>query len=579
MPMYKHLSLLLTTCKYESISNTSIDPIISSLAFDSRNVKIGSLFFALPGTHIHGNKFIAKAIEKGAVAIIYQDELPEEALTIASQFENVNRCLGTANLGTCIDPNLDLEKVFGPVIFVKVTDSRFVMAPISDVFFDRPSSKLGVIGITGTEGKSTTVSLIWQLLNLSGKKAGFISTVQYSLGDRALDNQEHQTTPEAPIIQEKLYQMVQNGCEYAVIESSSHGLSPKTNRCGNIMFDAVAVMNVTHEHLEFHGSHAQYAQDKANLFRFLDMYTHTKIIQGKKVAVPAFGVVNEEDRIARSFSQETSKDVYSFTTYGKAGGKTDIPEKSGLPCLEAVEINSTPKGNFAKLRGNDFLDSPLSIFVPLPGAFNIYNVMAAFLIVSKILKKRITELAVFAERLIPVKGRMTEIDKGQPFEVLVDYAHTPSSFKTIYPSIRDRAEGKIISVFGSGGNRDIQKRPQQGAIAAHYSEIIILTDEDPRDENSITLLEMIAEGCRNPLKYSALRGTELHCKADKDSLFLIPDRPTAVRKAFSLAQKGDIVLLLGKAHENSIIYSDYCMPYDEITEATTALEEMGYKEG
>lgn len=577
--MYKHICDLLKHIEYDSISNSTMNPIITSLAFDSRKVKLGSLFFALPGTHIHGNAFIAKAIEKGASAVIYQDQLPKEALVAASQFETINRCLGTANMGTSLTPDTDLKTMFGPVIFIKVKDSRFAMAPVADAFFDNPSSKLGVIGVTGTEGKSTTVSLIWQLLQASGIKTGFISTVQYSLGDRAIDNPEHQTTPESPIIQEKLFHMVQNGCEYAVIESSSHGLSRKTNRCGNIIYDAVAVMNVTHEHIEFHGTHTQYANDKANLFRYLDLYSHEKVINGNKTIIPSFGVVNEEDRIARSFSQETSKPVYAFTTFGKAGGKSEIPAKSGLPCLEGHAIIPEKEGNSFELRGEEFLPQPAKFFIPLPGAFNVYNMMAALIIVSKILHKPISDFTDSALKLIPVKGRMTEITRGQPFEVLVDYAHTPSSFQTIFPPIRDRAKGKIISLFGSGGNRDIQKRPEQGAIAAAYSEIIILTDEDPRDEDSVELLEMIAQGCRNPYNYSIPPGTELRNDASPSSLFIIPDRPAAIRKAFSLAGKDDIVLLLGKAHENSILYSDYSMPYDEITEAESALSEIGYKEG
>ena len=231
------------------------------------------------------------------------------------------------------------------------------------------------------------------------------------------------------------------------------------------------------------------------------------------------------------------------------------------------------------MKGTDFLSETLNVFIPLPGAFNIYNVMTALIIVSKILQKPITDYSASIRRLIPIKGRMTEINKGQPFEVIIDYAHTPSSFSTIYPPIRDRAKGRIISVFGSGGNRDIKKRPEQGAIAAQYSDIVILTDEDPRDEDSIALLGMIAEGCRNPYSFGVCQGTELHCDASDSALYLIPDRPTAIRKAFSLAQKDDIVLLLGKAHENSIIYSDYTMPYDEITEAYAALAEIGYKEG
>ena len=159
---------------------------------------------------------------------------------------------------------------------------------------------------------------------------------------------------------------------------------------------------------------------------------------------------------------------------------------------------------------------------------------------------------------------MTVIDKGQPFEVIVDYAHTPSSFQTIFPPLRKRAKGKIIVLFGSGGERDTQKRPEQGKIAAQWCDTVILADEDPRGEKPEELLEMIAVGARK------------EGKTEDNGLFIIPPRQQAIRKAFSMAQKDDIVLLLGKAHENSIIYKDYVMPYDEIAEAKKALEEMGY---
>ena len=224
---------------------------ITGLAFDSRAVKPGFLFFALPGVHTNGNRFITSALKNGAKAVIYQDELPAELETAEAAF-------------------------------LHVKDSRFVMAAVADAFYDFPSKKLVIYGVTGTEGKSSTVSFIWQLLRKAGKKCGFISTVEYSLGGEALPNPEHQTTPEAPIICEKLYEMIQNGCTHAVVESSSHGLSVRTNRLGSVLFDEVAFMNVTHEHLEFHGTLEQYKFDKANLFRALDKHDHKKLLCGNK---------------------------------------------------------------------------------------------------------------------------------------------------------------------------------------------------------------------------------------------------------------------------------------------------------
>jgi UDP-N-acetylmuramoyl-L-alanyl-D-glutamate--2,6-diaminopimelate ligase len=198
----------------------------------------------------------------------------------------------------------------------------------------------------------------------------------------------------------------------------------------------------------------------------------------------------------------------------------------------------------------------------LPGAFNAGNVLAALLVVSELLSLSVRELIPLVARLKPVRGRMTAVDQGQPFEVLVDYAHTPSSFKTIFPPLHDRIKrkgGRIISVFGSAGERDVRKRPEQGRIAADYSDIMILTDEDPRGEKPMDILKEIAAGAPE--------------RKEGEDLFLIPDRPEAIRKALSLAAPGDLVLLLGKGHENSIIYSGGAIPYDEIEEAKTALRE------
>ncbi|MDR2364030.1 MAG: UDP-N-acetylmuramyl peptide synthase, partial [Spirochaetaceae bacterium] len=204
----------------------------------------------------------------------------------------------------------------------------------------------------------------------------------------------------------------------------------------------------------------------------------------------------------------------------------------------------------------------------LTGAFNAGNVLGALLTVSGLLALPVRDLVPLVSRLKPVRGRMTAVDRGQPFEVLVDYAHTPSSFETIFPPLRERMNrsgGRIISLFGSAGERDTQKRPLQGRIASQWSDLLILTDEDPRKEGPQAILEEIAGGCPG-----RRRG---------EDLLLIPDRPAAIRKAFSLARPGDLLLLLGKGHENSIIYADAVMPYDEIGEAEKALAEMGYGEG
>ena len=544
----------------EKIAEASFNPEISHIAFDSRDVSSGTIFFALPGTHTTGNVYIPQAIKAGAAAIVFQDEL--EPATVEK-----------------IKSELSARKE--SVAFVKVPDARFAMAPLSACFYDNPSKKLGIIGVTGTEGKSSTVSFVWQLLRLTGHKAGFISTVQYSEGGDAIANPEHQTTPEAPIIQKRLYEMVNNGCEYAVIESSSHGLSPKTNRTGCIDYDCGIFMNVTLEHLEFHKTFEQYRDDKANLFRKLDENDHEKTILGKKVKVPAFGIVNLEDESAKYFINATKQPVIGFTTEGKAGksaaengtaAKPLPPIPDQLPVLLARNIASARYGMTFDLSEPNVIDTnakPLPrkvihVKTSLPGAFNTYNVMAAMSAVSRLTGTSLDTVAELASKLVPVKGRMTVIDKGQPFEVIVDYAHTPSSFETIFPPIRHRCAGRMIALFGSGGERDTEKRPLQGQVAAHFCDVVILTDEDPRGEDPVELLKQIAVGAEKA-------GMKMG-----ENLFITHERPEAIRQALKMAKKDGIVLLLGKSHENSIIYKDHVMPYDEIKEAEKALSELGF---
>ena len=548
---------------------------ISNLVFDSRDVSENSLFFALPGTHTDGNNFIAKAIENGANAVVYQGEFSSEQQQDIAQ----------AIIKRTIDNAVSQERTkFAPAL-IKVEDSRVAMAPLSACFYDNPSERLIVIGVTGTEGKSSTVSFIWQLLRACGEKAGFISTVEYSFGDDAMPNPQHQTTPEAPIIQHHLNQMLENGCKYAVIETSSHGLSAKLNRCGNILFDCGVFMNVTLEHLEFHKNFETYRSDKENLFRALDKHNHIKKIAGTETSINSIGIVNLEDESAKYFIDSTKHKVYGFTTEGKAGkaaaevgaNAVPLPEiPKNLRFMTAKNIASATYGltfdvdadgenslypqNFDPVLPRT--NSHFSVKASLPGAFNAYNLMASIIAVSSVTGFSFEEIAQKIPQLSPIKGRMTVIDEGQDFEVIVDYAHTPSSFETIFPPLKKRCSGRIFALFGSGGERDLTKRPLQGQIAAKFCDIIILTDEDPRGEDSVELLKMIADG--------AIR----EGKIMDENLFITPDRPKAIRQAFSMAKKGDIVLLLGKSHENSIIYKDYVMPYDEISEAKKALQEL-----
>ena len=536
--MTKRLSeLLLSLTSHDiayTITGTLEDAQVSSLAFDSRAVTQGALFFALPGVHADGNSFIEQAIERGAVAVVYQGEIAEDVLA----------CHGER------------------VAFVQVVSSRFAMSPVSAAFYDNPSEKLVVFGVTGTEGKSSTVSFIWQLLQKAGHKAGFISTVQYSLGDEAIDNSEHQTTPEAPIVQRRLWQMVQNGCTHAVVEASSHGLSRRTNRLGDVLFDCAVFMNVKTEHLEFHGDFDTYKNDKANLFRSLDAHDHRKTIAGKAQQVAACGVVNLEDKEAAFFASCTQHKVAGFTSFGRAA-----PSSQPLPPIPSGVEEYYCRAIVSDAGGISFiLQNPsqegLAVCALVPGTFNVLNVTAALLAVNQVTGVSLDELIPFAKNLTGVKGRMTSINEGQSFEVIVDYAHTPSSFEAIFPAIRHRCKGRMICVFGSAGERDTVKRPMQGEVAGRWCDVVILTDEDPRGEDSDEILCQIAVG-------AASAG-----KREGEDLFLIADRPTAIRRAFAEAGAGDVVMLLGKSHENSIIYADGPHPYDEISEAHKALRQM-----
>ncbi len=508
------------------------DPLITGVEYDSRNVKPGNIFCALRGLHTDGRLYISEALARGAPVVIYDGEIPSRP---------------------------------GNAVYLRVADSRFAISPVAAAFYGFPSRRLIVAGVTGTEGKSTTVYLIYQLLRLMGRRAGFLSTVQFSSGGEAQWNPQHQTTPEANATQKLLWEMAENGAEYAVLEASSHGLSPRTNRLGDVDFDAAVLTNVNHEHLEFHGTWEQYRDDKANLFRALDRPPTGEILEGKtrKATLPQsapLGVINADDPSAAYFAQATRQRTVTFSVRGV---EADLS-------IRSIESGAWDNWYNVRVDGGEEID----IRDRLPGAFNAGNVLAALLTVSGLLGVPVQEIAPLVPSLKPVKGRMTAIDKGQPFELVVDYAHTPSSFFSILPPLRKRLDasgGRLICVFGSAGERDTKKRGEQGKIAADFSDIIILTDEDPRGEAPMSILEEIAAGCETP----AQRETNRAFVRDKN-LFLIPDRPTAIRAALKLARPRDLVLLLGKGHENSIIYAEKTMPYDEIGEAEMALAEMGF---
>ncbi|MFP4300933.1 MAG: UDP-N-acetylmuramoyl-L-alanyl-D-glutamate--2,6-diaminopimelate ligase [Spirochaetaceae bacterium] len=491
--------------------------LISSIAFDSRDCEEGSLFVALPGFHVDGHDYINEAVRRGARAVLC-NRLPR-------------------------DPAPD-------VAYAVVPNTQHALSRASSALYSEPSRRLPVVGVTGTDGKSTTVFLIDQLLEAVGEESGFLSTVARKVDIGVEKNPYRQSTPEAPQIHEALYQMVENGKRFAVLEATSHGLSEKTGRLKDVLFQAAVFTNITHEHLEFHGTFERYRSDKANLFRALD---RTRSLSEHDVDVPVFGVVNEGDQNAYYFKQATRQEVL---TYGCNVESAD---------LEATEIEGDLAGTSCLLRWGK---EARRIHIPLVGTFNVENTLAALLTVATLLDQDPLDLADHVTSLRSLPGRMSRITaEGAPFNLIVDYAHTPGSFERVLPMIKERTEGRLILLFGSAGERDLKKRPIQGSLAATYAEVVILTDEDPRLEDSMEILEQIARGVREQWDSTGAKGV----------LELIPDRTEAIETAIKRAKKGDSILCLGKGHESSILYADGPRPWDEEAVARELLTKHGYE--
>ena len=483
------------------------DPEIRGIVYDSRHVDKDFAFFALKGVHANGHEFLDEAIELGASVVVYSD--PE------------------------------MERKPGPY-YLRVKDTRTALSPFSAAFYDFPSREMSVIGVTGTDGKSTTVSFIQQLIEAEGESCGFLSTVSYKADGDVVDNPFRQSTPEAPEIQRIMREMVDNGMEYAVIEATSHGLSPRNNRLGDVEFDAAVFTNLTHEHLEFHGTFEQYREDKCILFRMLsDKYTDDSFL---------FGVVNRDDPSSDFFIRAAGETpIYLYSMKNK---ESDVYADSFDAGVDGTTFMLHTPGEKKKLTLN------------IPSLVNVENLMAAMMVSAEIMGIEVLDLAPHVPKLKGVKGRMTRIKGKQPYDVVVDYAHSPGSFEKVLPALKKLTEGKMIIVFGSAGERDVEKRSDQGEIAADYGEIIILADEDPRLEDPMAILEDIAFGIND--------------KVRDESLFLIPDRKKALKKALDLADPGDMVVALGKGHESSIIYSDGPHPWNEQAVLEELLRERGY---
>jgi UDP-N-acetylmuramoyl-L-alanyl-D-glutamate--2,6-diaminopimelate ligase len=515
------------------------DIAITSIAYDSRTVRPGSLFVAIRGFHTDGRAFIPQALERGAVAVVMEgpgtgDWGPEIGNDFGSQSPISNRQSPTT---------------------VVVQNPRTALAPIAAAFYGYPGAAMRVVGITGTDGKTTTTFLTSAVLEAGGQATGMMGTVDFKIGARQWANDTRQSTPEAPEVQALLREMADAGCGYAVVEATSHALSARWNRLGGCLFDVALLTNVTHEHLDFHGSVEQYRRDKARLFEMLGETFERSNVQPFKRS-NKIAIANADDPHHRMFLDAAPPSAERLT-YAVAG-PADVRAYDLVSSAAGLQFRvETPWGG-ARLR------------LKLTGDFNVANALAALTV--GLAEGLPLETCVAALEAIPgVRGRMQRIEQGQPFTVLVDYAHTPGAFEKLMGIVRPLTDGQVIAVFGSAGERDREKRAIQGAVAARFCDLIVLTDEDPRLEDRHAIIAEIADGIEQENRERAGRGEGM-----PRPYLRIPDRPAAIRAAMAHAQPGDIVLLLGKGHEACIIYGDAQIAWDEAGEARAALRELGF---
>ena len=483
---------------------------ITGVTHDSRQVRDGTLFVAIPGVHVDGHDFATAAIEAGAAALIVERPLAGIA---APQ--------------------------------VVVDGARAALATAACWWFGDPSHELIVVGITGTDGKTTTSYLAVSALEAAGLRTGLIGTIATRIGGRTDDHAAHATTPEAPALQATLRAMADAGDRAAVVETTSHGLA--LDRVAGIAYDVAILTNVTHEHLELHGTWEAYRDAKLSLF---DRLRLTKRVT-KPTRVPTSAIVNLDDPSAGLFIG-TSRDAGAVVlTYG-------TEEAADVRATRIAEDADGLHADVTTPRGDERLD------LRLAGRFNVHNALAVIAL-GQVLDLDPERVSEGLASLDVVPGRMERLDLGQPFGVVVDFAHSPASLTTVLdllaPSAAARGGG-LIAVFGSAGERDTAKRPQMGRIAGERARLVVVTDEDPRNEDRDAILDDIA------------RGAEAAGRRRGHDLLLIPDRRTAIETAFEAARPGDVVLLAGKGHERSIIGPDGERPWDERAVATELLRAL-----
>ncbi len=471
---------------------------IAGITDDSRRVRPGWIFVAIPGVNRDGHAYLPQAAQAGAALLIGERE--PEALTLPA---------GTP--------------------YLQVRDSREALAWLHAAWCNFPARQMTLIGVTGTDGKTTTTNLIYQILKAAGLRAGMISTVNAQIGDESYDTGLHTTTPPAPDVQAYLAQMVAAQTSHAVLEATSHGLAQ--HRLTGCDFDVAVVTNITHEHLDYHGTWEAYRDAKALLFRNLG----TSV---RKPGVPKVAVLNADDEGSYAFLRAIP--VEQRYAYGVKDRSADVI---------AERIEHTPQG----LRF--VAHSPwgtLQLSSRLIGAYNVSNILAAATATLALgIAPQAVETGVAA--LTGVPGRMELIDAGQPFIAIVDFAHTPNALQRALETAREIVPpgGRVIVTFGSAGLRDRAKRRLMGAVAARLADLTVITAEDPRTES---LDAIMAETADEITRAGKVEGRDF---------WRVADRGEAIRKAVELARPGDIILACGKGHEQSMCFGEIEYPWDD----------------
>jgi UDP-N-acetylmuramoyl-L-alanyl-D-glutamate--2,6-diaminopimelate ligase len=485
---------------------------VTGVTLDSRRVEPGSLFAAIPGQHVDGHDFAPAAVEGGAAGLIVERPLPGVAA-----------------------PQLVVDA------------ARLALASAAAWWYGDPSHELTVVGVTGTDGKTTTCYLAVAALEAAGLPCGMIGTIATRIGGHTDAHAAHATTPEAPELQATLRAMVDAGDRVAVIETTSHGLA--LDRVASVAYDVAILTNLTHEHLELHGSWEAYRDAKLSLF---DRLREARVVS-KPYPVASAAIVNLDDPSAGLFIGTARDAGARVLTYGTESAAD----------VRATRVAEDPRGVHAEVatpQGTSTID------LQLAGRFNVHNALAVVAL-GEALDLDPARIRQGLASLDNVPGRMERVEVGQPFGVVVDFAHSPASLTTVLDLLAPMAAargGGLVAVFGSAGERDTAKRPQMGRIAGERARLVVVTDEDPRGEDREAILDEIA------------RGAEAAGRRRGHDLLLIADRRDAIEAAFEAARPGDIVLLAGKGHEQSIIGADGEHSWNERAVAEELLVELGF---